>query len=569
MTTGQLGIINIEALLNATDGKIRGQLGHDGKRRVYERQYYHREDGDKIEISSNKDFIDSVHLPKKLPLTFPRVCFFGLYAGDGSKGSESSGDGDKVDMTLSFSQKNPAIGMFAVDQVRDIFGDVKARFGVAEDSALFLERERETIEDYRDKLINERSIDSSDLVPDIDLDNLADNLEGQDKKYVRNREAGDAVVSSRKDAIEYLRFWYKHKEVINRYLREEKKQQLQDYDVELLPDDEFESSVRRPFVKGSRDERGGSSRTDDTHFPTLKHYAQLFIHLVEGVEETIQHNEQSKSANDVTWIRWDSPPQESFGFIFNSEEYLNDSPYCSYVTNSEYERRYTQNSREDDHLVIKKYGTSDKWEFRIPIEFEFTPVIAFAAGLYLAEGDTPKERITGGVEMEPYYNEPDSGSKMVLGFNSSSDGPMAIIFAAFKQMLYDFDGEVMNRWKLKVGSAYEPETLAVAEKMGQTLSRRGKKGQGKGPSLAVGKALIPWVTGEIPSLELYKEFFSHIEPTGAGIPRADLSFRNSPNVYMLSIFYCLMFEPDHLDQYMNSSVTQTTLTDGGWNTGGA
>lgn len=544
-----LGTIFPKKLLEATGGDISGKLNHDGKQRRYERQYHYRKHEDGVEVSHNSSFDDAIVLPEKIGLDFPKVGFFGMYAGDGSKGSEGRGNSDRVRMKLSFSQKNPTLSLFAVRNIKEIFGEVPVKYSIASDSAYFLNK-KEELETFRKELIR-NGVEKSELDPDIDLDDFEAEMSDRDREYIKNRGRGAAAIDTEDEAKEVLRWWYKNKEVMKRWLEQDKADQLRSYGIEIDRNDEIYGNTRRPFVKGAR-RPGQDSRTDDTDFPTLSKYAELFVHLVEGVERSIIRNKQSISDNGKTWIAWKVRPDKNPNSVLDVEKFLTDSKFCQYVTDGGETRRHKIKDRGTNHLEINKpYGTS----FKVPQKMELAPNIIFAGGLYMAEGDTPKEVIGGNREREKYYAEPDASSRMALGFNSSTNEPMEAILTAMEQMFTDFEGEVMSRWKLKIGSAYEPETVAVAEKMGLTFSRRGKKGQGKSRSLALGSALVPWALSVIPALEPYDDFFSHIEPTGAGIPRVDLTFSGSPNVYTVSLFYCLLFEPDHIQKYCSTRST--------------
>lgn len=546
MENDSVGVIKPNDLLNATDGIISGQLIHDGKKRRYEREYYHREVDDGVEISNNEDFEDSITLPKEVQLTLPQVAFFGMYAGDGSKGSESR-SGDTVRMTLSFSQKNPVLSLFAVRSIKQIFGEVPTKFDIAVDSAYFLDK-KEMLQDYREELLD-RGVDESELEPDIDLDNFEAEMSAADRRYIENRGRGEAAIEDEDEAEEVLRWWYRNKPVMRYWLEEDKKEQLENYDIDLGPEDEIYGNTRRPFVKGAR-VPGQASRTDDTSFPTLSNFAEFFVHLVEGVEASIIDNQQVWIEEGVQWIEWNHEPVANPEHELDIESFIQDSQYCKYVTDGGDVRRHQIKDRGSNTLTINKpYGS----RFTVPQSVELSLQIAFAAGLYFAEGDTPKEVIAGSREMGKYYEEPDATARMALGFNSSTNDPIKSVLRALEQLFPNFEEEVMSRWKLKIGSAYERETVAVGEKLGQTFSRRGTKGQGKSRSLALGHALLPWTLSVLPCLEDYSEYFSHIEPTGAGIPRVDLSFAGSPNVYLISIFYCLLLEPEHLGTFLGSS----------------
>lgn len=560
-----IAIIKPKVLLEASDGVLSGPLIHDGKKRKYRREYAFRNASGGVEISHRDDFDKSITLPEEIPLTITDIGFLGMYSGDGAKGSESGGKSDIVNVSLEFSQKNPVLALFAARKVKNIFGDVPVRYDVASDSAFFLNKKDE-LENFREKLLNSGA-NEDELEPEIDLSDFESEMSDRDREYIENRGRGAAAIETKEEAKETLRWWYEYKETMNRWLVEDKRDQLESYGVTFGPDDEVRSSVRRPFVKGAR-KIGQASRTDETKFPTLSNYfGELFLHIVEGIQDSVVENTSTVTEEGEVWIEWNHPPKESYGFGLDTESFIEQSEYTKYITGTGNERRYRIIDRAEDSIVLRKYGVSDEYSFTVPTILDITPEIAFGAGLYFAEGDSPKERIAGSRELEPYYDEPGSSGKLSLGFNSSTNPPMHITFSVMEELFPNFKSEVMSRWKLKIGSAYEPETIAVAEKLGMTFLRKGDLGQGTSRAFALGQSLIPWALSVLPTLEPYAEFFTHIEPTGAGIPRIDLSFGNSPNIYVISIFYSLLLRTGELEAYLSSSTGgQTTVSEYGGDT---
>lgn len=556
-----VAVIRPMELLDAADGVLSGPLIHDGKKRKYRREYTYRETDDGVEISHRDDYDKSVVLPEEIPLTITDIGFIGMYSGDGAKGSESGGKSDIVNVSLEFSQKNPVLALFAARKVKKIFGDVPVRYDVAADSAFFLDKKDE-LEDFQEQLLDS-GVSEDELEPDIDLSSFDSEMSDRDREYIENRGRGAAAIDTKEEAKETLRWWYEYKKTMNRWLVEDKRDQLETFGVTFGPDDVVKSSVRRPFVKGAR-RIGQDSRTDETKFPTLSRYfGELFLHIVEGIQDSVVENSSTVTEEGEVWIGWNYPPKESYGFEIDTEAFIEQSEYAGYVTGTGNDRRYRIIDRVDDSIVLKKYGVSDKYSFTVPTPLDITPEIAFGAGLYFAEGDSPKERIAGSRELEPYYDEPGSSGNLSLGFNSSTNPPMHIIFSVMEELFPNFESEVMSRWKIKIGSAYEPETVAVAEKLGMTFLRKGNLGQGTSRAFALGQALMPWALSVLPALEPYAEFFTHVEPTGAGIPRMDLSFANSPNVYVISIFYSLLLQTEDLETYLSSTASQTSVTEYG------
>ena len=81
----------------------------------------------------------------------------------------------------------------------------------------------------------------------------------------------------------------------------------------------------------------------------------------------------------------------------------------------------------------------------------------------------------------------------------------------------------MSMWKIKVGSQYFPELCVIGLKNGVPMLRGGSGGEGKLRTMEISMALRDWALRIAPCLNRYAGKFSHVEPTGAGIPRIDFS----------------------------------------------
>ena len=67
------------------------------------------------------------------------IAFFGLYSGDGAKGTESQEAPGKVKVQISFSQREINLVKFAAEQFRSLFSDaIHFVFSLGEDSAYFM-----------------------------------------------------------------------------------------------------------------------------------------------------------------------------------------------------------------------------------------------------------------------------------------------------------------------------------------------------------------------------------------------------------------------------------------------
>src|SRR5439155_23681193 len=100
------GKIKIKDFLEKTKGQVRGRLLTDAKRRVYEADYTYREEGSFLWVSRQHKTVKSepVKLPAQIELDESLVAFFGLYSGDGAKGSEEKTNTNIISPNIFFSQ---------------------------------------------------------------------------------------------------------------------------------------------------------------------------------------------------------------------------------------------------------------------------------------------------------------------------------------------------------------------------------------------------------------------------------------------------------------------------------
>ena len=98
-----LGHLKIERYLRAVNGFVSGCIITDAKDRQYRQRYKFTEEGDTLIVQREDGNGDVVHIPKTITLDESLVAFFGLYSGDGAKGSEDKNDSCKIIPVLSFS----------------------------------------------------------------------------------------------------------------------------------------------------------------------------------------------------------------------------------------------------------------------------------------------------------------------------------------------------------------------------------------------------------------------------------------------------------------------------------
>jgi hypothetical protein len=245
----KLGTINFKKFLENTQGKVRGIVITDAKYRTYAADYRWEEDTNGGLIVYRLDGTgEKVHLKSVVELDESLVSFFGLYSGDGSKGSANLNDIGIIIPTISFSQTEPNLIKFAVEQFRIIFSNsIRFTFSLGEDSAYFMAGEGK-------KLLNKHYKGSIPNTPP--LNQSKPNLNEKDKEYLKEKR--DPDLGNNEDN---LAFYYFHKSAMKSILETVKRDELRKVGVALNIHDKVQASLRRPFKKGART-LGGSSRAD-------------------------------------------------------------------------------------------------------------------------------------------------------------------------------------------------------------------------------------------------------------------------------------------------------------------
>jgi hypothetical protein len=125
-----LGHLNIEAFLTQTKGEVTGRVITDAKDRVYQQSYVWVDAGNGfIDVRRADGAGDTVRIARRVDIDEALIAFFGLYSGDGAKGSEAPNLPGRIIPTISFSQREPNLVRFAVDQFRRLFtGDLRFVF---------------------------------------------------------------------------------------------------------------------------------------------------------------------------------------------------------------------------------------------------------------------------------------------------------------------------------------------------------------------------------------------------------------------------------------------------------
>lgn len=493
-----LGHLMIEEYLRKTEGLVSGCVITDAKDRQYRQQYIFDDAMDKVAVRRADGNGDAVFIPKIIPLDESLVAFFGLYSGDGAKGSEDKKEPGRIVPTISFSQKEKHLVRFAVDQFRRLFpGNIRFTFSLGEDSAYFMAGTgQERLNDYYVATTNVGT------PPTLPLATVRPNLNIKDQQYL-NEHRPD--VPGQND--EYLAFYYQHKGAMERIFVAEKTLELESVGIHVASDITVTASLRRPFKKGARTV-GGSSRSDEIHLGGLNGIGELFLKMMHEIEDSALHDVHVSSQGLIQWI--DKPSQ--IGVVLDLYDFFANSPYGQ--INGAHPAKLTVHGNQ----VIGQWSRSS--EITLHRYLCVDPLWCYVAGLYLAEGSTPKEAL--------FKMFRESPGAMAMGFTSSEGASLELMLRTLRKMFQS--DECVDAWKVKVGSQYFPELVVTGLKHGMPMLRGGNSGDGKLRTMEISLSIKEWalaiadapLDGRTSLLHSdYADRYSHVEPTGSGVARID------------------------------------------------
>ena len=482
-----LGQLRIKDYLERTNGVIRGKVISDAKVRYYAAEYDWRNDPENSEyifISRRDGTGDTVRLKMSIDLDEKLVAFFGLYSGDGSKGSEDPSNLGRINPSISFSQREPNLVAFAVEQFRQIFEEtVRFNFSLGEDSAYFMGGEgRQLLQEYY-----------SDAIPSTpSLSRVQPRLNQADERYLGEKRP------SQSSAEDDLAFYYFHKKAMQTILTETKRLDVKRARIQLRSNDRVTASLRRPYKKGAR-VPGGSSRSDELYVGGLNRFGELFLKMLHEIEDSILEDTE---VSNQGLVQWDGTPS-SAGNTIELMDFFTTHNYGCLAG-----KRPLLQPAGPDRLLGRWRGSSAVY---LRPHLRIDPLWCYTAGLYLAEGRSRKHKFFS------MFRERPSGFS--LGFTSSESTSLELMLTALKRLFLAED--CLSVWKIKVGSQYFPELVVVGLKNAVPMLRGGASGDGKLRTMEVSVAIKDWALNMAPSLLPYADKYSHVEPTGAGVPRID------------------------------------------------
>jgi hypothetical protein len=494
-----LGHLRVENFLLQTNGLVSGGIITDAKDRQYRQAYTFTQENDDLIIVSRSDGNgDEVTISKSVELDESLLAFFGLYSGDGAKGSEKSGEPGRIFPLISFSQKEKHLIRFAVDQFKKLFpGNIRFVFSLGEDSAFFMEGEgKDLLESYY------HSINGVGIPENLPLSAVRHSLDEKDKQYLS--EIRPDVSASNEEC---LAFYYQHKSAMKAILTAEKERELASVGIDAASNIRATASLRRPFKKGARTP-GGSSRSDEIHLGGLNGIGELFLKMMHEIEDSILQDRRLSSTGLVEWL--DQP--SSLGQNLDLFDFFTNNEYGK--INNEHPIELEINGEE----IVGKWRRSKETNIRRNLRID--PLWCYISGLYLAEGTTPKEKF-----FKMFSTKPGS---LALGF-TSSEGPSLELMLRTLQKLFRRN-DCLEGWKVKVGSQYFSELVVSGLKQGMPMLRGGASGDGKLRTMEISLEIKNWAL-EIADISLngkisilrneYSDRYSHVEPTGAGVARID------------------------------------------------
>jgi hypothetical protein len=492
-----LGHLNVHAYLQAVEGKVSGCVITDAKDRQYRREYIFEDAGTSIIVRREDGNGDSVSIPKVIDLDESLIAFFGLYSGDGAKGSEDRNEVGRIIPTISFSQKEKHLVRFAVDQFRRLFpGNIRFTFSLGEDSAYFMAGDGlARLNSYYLKKTGFGTPTTKSL------DVIRPNINDKDRQYIA--EVRPDVAGTNED---HLAFYYQHQEAMEAIFIEEKTTELASVGISPAEDIKITASLRRPFKKGAR-QPGGSSRSDEIHLGGLNGVGELFLKMMHEIEDTALRDVQTSSQGLVRWIAKPSAVGQSLDLM----NFFTNNPFGK--INLE---RPAMLTIVGDKLV-GQWRRSSEIDLRRSLRID--PLWCYVAGLYLAEGSTPKESL-----FKMFRSSPGS---MSMGFTSSEGASLELMLRTLRKVFFPKD--CLEAWKVKVGSQYFPELVVTGLKHGVSMLRGGASGDGKLRTMEISLAIKQWaldvaddpLEGQSLLSSEYADKYSHVEPTGSGVARID------------------------------------------------
>lgn len=514
-----LGLYNLEFLLEQKNGVVSYNIFDSGVFRKGKSRYKKVDESkDEFKIVCLDKPERVLILPKILNLTPDFLILTGLYLGDGSKAGGRYGP-------ISFSQREPNLANFMRKEFAKLFGNsVKFIHRIGEDGLFFFTEER-LKEIY--KLIPKKNLPEIKKIEATPLEKLVPSLSSTVKTSITKYKKKKNLYSRfGKNLPQFLAL----RPFMEKYMESLKHKEFEEHGIQFQQNDELRVNIRLPGVKGSR-KFGKSSRSDELDVVGGNYFKPLLFRIFEDIEESIVQNKRRHNNR----LEWKNTPDRNPHLLLDIANYLSSSSSTEYVRVAG-KKRYVVSEKNGVLIVKKLRGV----EFKLPRKLELSPLIFLFLGLYLAEGHTTKWKVFS------FFNKKTEGLK--IGFTGSENNTLTIFIRAMSKFLIDHR-EMIDYWRIKVGSKYFAEVGTLGLKLGVPILRRGEKGQGASGSLELVLELKEWAEGMMPVLKEISDYFDHLEFTGAGIPRVDVFYRNSPAIFLFALMNDTVVSPNNIERY--------------------
>jgi hypothetical protein len=509
-----LGKLEIENFLESVQGEVRGELESDAKDRHYKAQYRWQEAPNtsaQLLIRKRDGTGDTFKMPKEIELTRSLTAFFGFYSGDGSKGTEDRDNLGHLNPSVGVSsQIEPDLASFTMAHLKSLFPDVGFRCTLGEDSAFFMAGEGK--EALREKY--------GGIIPDVpDLEDLDIDLSSSDERYLKENR------SYQPDPERDLAFYHYHKEPMREILTSWKEESLKKVGISPGSDVRITASTRRPYKKGPR-EPGKSSRSDELHTSGVNGAGELMLFILSEIEDSVLRD---KPASSHGLVRWNGKPSE-IGEEVSVIDFFQNSPYGQIGD---------ERPRELQPEVSGR--VKGRWDRSVNVvlsrRLKIDPLWCYTSGLYLAEGSTKED-----VFFSMFAEKPES-QDLSLSFTSTERKSLELVLRALAKLFRK--EKCLKAWKLKVGSQYLPETVVAGLKNAVPVLRGGNSGQGKMRTAEISLDLKDWALEVAPVLKEFEHRYTHVEPTGAGVPRIDFRASSSLCRWYFPLLMYSIFSDTH------------------------
>lgn len=540
MAIRPFGYVDNARLMEETAGEIELILIDSALERPLEESYKFEIEKDRVRVFPVSSPKFSFYIPSTIPLTPQTLAFIGLYTGDGDKTGN-----------IGFSQREMHINRFAYLMMTEIFGDNSSiTWNILEDVKRFQSKTmRKFLTKYKVKLkIGKTDYPNPDLLKQEEdfsvrtnscsfRDHYTDHaIEYEDARGERHGLKFKAKISDTGSKADIISTEEGCNRFIKRYGFEAFIRALAENIAQILfLKDEFLQKARESgfedkeinldhisayITKGAR----APGKSSIVYMQKLSGSAKIlpiWMKIIYSCLKAIIYEEK------VPWVVWRN---SDWPTLLRLDAYKYLRKYVRWATSRGYDR-YEVSSITDEKLEITK---SPRSKATINAYLPITPLIMLLCGFYLAEGDTKKESLF------KFREEP--ARRLVVGMTTSEHR----VFKTFLAVLVSLGQDLVQSWKIKVGERYAPETEALASKLGVTLMRGGKIGQGYVRTFEIHQALLEWAMKEFPFMSEFKDRFKDVEITGAGIPRLHLRCNSAINEYFLSLIVDLVFNLDDL-----------------------